>query len=108
MPDSHPNINPRRHDAGQIAGGRIVTRDDGLLTDVDWDVLGGDQIEAAQIAAANNRAPVKPVVPPVVPPDDQPRLVGDLAASAIPRGYGIAHRIARNVWQRATTEGDVA
>ena len=36
-----------------------MTRDE-LLTDVEWDVLGGDQIEAAQIAAANNRAPVKP------------------------------------------------
>ena len=74
-----------------------MTRDE-LLTDVEWDVLGGDQIEAAQIAAANNRAPVKPAPESTerLFDDERPdsvRLVGDLAASAIPRGYGIGWRV---------------
>ena len=80
-----------------------MTRDE-LLTGVEWDVMGKDQIEAAQIANANNLG--RKVVPPVVPPDDEPRHVGELPVA---RDYGIAHKIARNIWQRATaTEGDVA
>ena len=82
-----------------------MSADDKLLTDVEWDVLGKDQIEAAQIAAANNRGG-KPV-PPVVPPTDEPRHMGDIAASAIPRGYGTAFTLARNAWRRAT-EGESA
>lgn len=67
--------------------------------EVDAFELGKDQIEAAQIANANNLGRKKPAVV-----TDEPRRVGDLPVA---RDYSIAHKIARNIWQRAT-EGETA
>lgn len=70
-----------------------MTRDD-LIRDAAWDILGGDQADADKIRQQLRTPAPKPVV---APEPDEPRHVGDL-----PPRYGIAHTIARNIWQRAT------
>lgn len=82
-----------------------MTRDDGLLTDAEWDAVAVTlPTTALPVGGIPGRKPISPDITLPVVPTDEPRHVGDIPPAVIPRGYGFAHRIARNAWSRIVNE----